>query len=135
VNKQFFDAWSATVGFDSSQSKLQVIKEERTKVIDNACLVENLHSSRLKDVQYSQDFIIVPRFVFFPLSKWYSCNKVIERKVIKYKHDKNKSLNMFKQKKLASSQTVKSQQLPENLFKIGGDTSYELEVYPKFLYF
>jgi hypothetical protein len=123
------------VGFDSSQSKLQVIKEERTKVIDNACLVENLHSSRLKDVQYSQDFIIVPRFVFFPLSKWYSCNKVIERKVIKYKHDKNKSLNMFKQKKLASSQTVKSQQLPENLFKIVGDTSYELEVYPKFLYF
>jgi hypothetical protein len=123
------------VGFDSSQSKLQVIKEERTKVIDNACLVENLHSSRLKDVQYSQDFIIVPRFVFFPLSKWYSCNKVIERKVIKYKHDKNKSLNMFKQKKLASSQTVKSQQLPENLFKIVSDTSYELEVYPKFLYF
>jgi hypothetical protein len=123
------------VGFDSSQSKLQVIKEERTKVIDNACLVENLHSSRLKDVQYSQDFIIVPRFVFFPLSKWFSCNKVIERKVIKYKHDKNKSLNMFKQKKLASSQTVKSQQLPENLFKIVGDTSYELEVYPKFLYF
>jgi hypothetical protein len=123
------------MGFDSSQSKLQVIKEERTKVIDNACLVENLHSSRLKDVQYSQDFIIVPRFVFFPLSKWYSCNKVIERKVIKYKHDKNKSLNMFKQKKLASSQTVKSQQLPENLFKIVGDTSYELEVYPKFLYF
>ena len=123
------------MGFDSSQSKLQVIKEERTKVIDNACLVENLHSSRLKDVQYSQDFIIVPRFVFFPLSKWYSCNKVIERKVIKYKHDKNKSLNMFKQKKTASSQTVKSQQLPENLFKIVGDTSYELEVYPKFLYF
>jgi hypothetical protein len=112
-----------------------VIKEERTKVIDNASLVENLHSSRLKDVQYNQDFIIVPRFVFFPLSKWYSCNKVIERKVIKYKHDKNKSLNMFKQKKLASSQTVKSQQLPENLFKIVGDISYELEVYPKFVYF
>jgi len=65
-------------------------------VIDNASLVENLHSSRLKEVQYNQDFIIVPRFVFFPLSKWYSCNKVIERKVIKYKHDKNKSLNMFK---------------------------------------
>ena len=42
---------------------------------------------------------------------------------------------MFKQKKLASSQTVKSQQLPENLFKIVGDTSYELEVYPKFVYF
>jgi hypothetical protein len=81
------------------------------------------------------DFIIVPRFVFFPLSKWYSCNKVIERKVIKYKHDKNKSLNMFKQKKLASSQTVKAQQLPENLFKVVGDTSYELEVYPKFVYF
>jgi hypothetical protein len=42
---------------------------------------------------------------------------------------------MFKQKKLASSQTVKAQQLPENLFKIVGDTSYELEVYPKFIYF
>jgi hypothetical protein len=31
------------VGFDGSQSKLQVKKEERAKVIDNASLVENLH--------------------------------------------------------------------------------------------
>jgi hypothetical protein len=85
------------VGFDSSQSRLQVKKEERTKIIDNAALVENLHSMRLKDVQYGIDFILVPRFFFFPLSKWFSCNKVIERKVIRFKNDSSKGAkSMFK---------------------------------------
>ena len=55
------------------------------KFIDNAKLIEYMHSLRTKDVQYGVDFIIVPINVFFPLSKWYSCNKVIERKVIQYK--------------------------------------------------
>ncbi len=81
------------MGFDGSQCKLQVKKEERAKVIDNASLVESLHQSRLKDVQYGIDFIIVPRYVFFALSKWYSCNKVIERTVINFKHDKSKVIN------------------------------------------
>ena len=49
VNKHFFDSWSANVGFDSSQSKLQVMKEEQKKTIDNASLVETLHNTRLKD--------------------------------------------------------------------------------------
>ena len=30
---------------------------------------------------FDVDFIIVPKYVFKPLSKWYTCNKVIERSV------------------------------------------------------
>jgi DUSP domain len=108
VNKHFWDSWTANVGFDGNSNRLSVKKEEKIKTIDNASLVENLHSQRLKEVQYGVDFILVPRFVFFPLSKWFACNKVIERKVISYKQDKNKSLNLYKQKKLTSSQNGQS---------------------------
>jgi hypothetical protein len=39
----------------------------------------------MKEGVLNEDFVIVPKFVFYPLSKWYNCNKVIERKVIEYK--------------------------------------------------
>ena len=60
-------------------------------------MLEAHHCFRMKEYTYGTEFIIVPRFVYFPLSKWYSCNKVIERKVIKYNVDKNH--NIFKTKK------------------------------------
>ena len=107
VNKHFFDSWSNNVGFEESNlgksAQLHIRKEEKVRIIDNASLIENMHSLRLKDIEYGVDFIILPRFVFFPLSKWHSCNKVIERKVIVYRQDRNKSLNLFKQKKTAGN--------------------------------
>lgn len=41
----------------------------------------------------------MPKFVFFPFSKWYKVTKVIERKVITYRTDKKNAMNAFKQKK------------------------------------
>lgn len=40
-------------------------------VIDNAGLLEPLHEKRMKDVVYGEGFLLVPKFVFFPFSKWY----------------------------------------------------------------
>jgi hypothetical protein len=72
------------VGFSSSleKSSFQIKKEEKPRLIDNLSLLEDKHSYRLKDVIFGTDFIIIPRFMFFPLSKWYKCNQMIERKVI-----------------------------------------------------
>ncbi len=70
------------------------------KIIDNAeMLLETMHEKRLKDVQYGEGFIVVPKFVYFPFSKWYKVTKIIERKVITYRTDKKKALNAFKNRK------------------------------------
>ena len=91
IEKQFFDAWSMNIGF--VEEKSFVIKKEKLHIIENASLVEPFHEYRLKEVLYNQDFLIVPRYVYFPLSKWYKCTKLIERKVITYKHTKaNKAI-------------------------------------------
>jgi hypothetical protein len=84
-------------------SSLSIKKEEKFTEIDNSSLIENMHNLRLKEILLGIDFIVVPRFMFFPLSKWYGCNKVIERKVITYQRDKNQAKNMFKSKKSQSN--------------------------------
>jgi hypothetical protein len=84
------------VGF--TDEKNFIIKKEKMKIIDNASLLEPYHELRLKEVLYNANFILVPRFVFYPFSKWYKCTKTIERKVITYKQSKNKSLNLFKKR-------------------------------------
>lgn len=62
---------------------------------------------RMKDDHnYGDKFIVVPKYVFFPLSKWYKTTKVIERKVINYHSDKKKSLSLFKQKTQAQSRII-----------------------------
>jgi hypothetical protein len=38
---------------------------------------------------YNEDFVILPRYVFNSLSKWYECNKVIELTVHKLKISEN----------------------------------------------
>jgi len=105
VEKQFFEAWMMNVGFVDDKS--YIIKKEKMNVIDNASLVEPLHELRLKEVTYGEGFMLVPKFVFFPLSKWYKCTKVIERKVISYKSERKRALSMFKQRKtLANSKII-----------------------------
>jgi hypothetical protein len=87
-------------------SSLLIKKEEKITVIDNLSLLENMHNLRLKDLVLGIDFIIVPRFMFFPLSKWYGCNKVIERRVISYQRDRNQAINILKSKKSQSNRML-----------------------------
>ena len=136
MNKHFYDSWASHVGLDGSLG-LTVKKEERAKLIDNESLILPHHTLRLKDALYASEFIILPRFVFFPLSKWYGCNKVIERRVVQYQRDKSRAINTFKQKRSQSNTSLlpNQQQIPDMFYKVIGDITYELEVYPKFLYY
>ncbi len=67
------------------EDKSFVIKKEKQSTMNNASLLEPLHDHRMREVVLNEDFIMVPKFVFFPLTKWYKCTKAIERKVIQYK--------------------------------------------------
>jgi hypothetical protein len=60
----------------------------------------------MKDLIYNEDFILVPKFVFYPFSKWYNVTKVIERKVISYRSDKKKQLNLKQRKSILGSSMV-----------------------------
>lgn len=56
------------------------MKLDHKEMIKNSALVEQRHSVRLKDgVEFMIDYLLLPKFVFWPLSKWYACDKVIER--------------------------------------------------------
>ena len=73
------------VGFRSEKfSKLLVGEEliEHKDFIDNKSLMEEMHTFRMKDLTYKQDFVLLPKYVYYPLSKWYSCEKEITRSVI-----------------------------------------------------
>ncbi len=94
--------------------------------------MEPNHSSRLKEVLFGTDFVLLPRYVFFALSKWFSCNLVIERKVIQYHQDKDKAKAMFRQKRSQSNTTIA---VNERFIKVVGDVTYELEIYPKYMYY
>lgn len=51
--------------------------------------------ARLKeDKILNHDFVVVPKYVFKPLSKWYECNQVLERIV-----DSRKTFNTIKRMK------------------------------------
>ena len=55
------------------------IKKEHKDVIENKSLMEELHKYRLKDLTYKEDFVLLPKYAFFPLAKWYNCDKTITR--------------------------------------------------------
>ena len=44
--------------------------------------MEDMHLFRMKDLAYKTDFTVLPKYVYHPLSKWYSCEKEITRQVI-----------------------------------------------------
>lgn len=80
VEADFWNIWIKSTG-----DKFQMREQIKT-TIDNAKLLEPGHCLRLKDdMTFKEDFIIVPKYVFKPLSKWYDCNKVIERSVLELK--------------------------------------------------
>ena len=57
-------------------------------MIDNKSLMEEMHQFRMKDLTYKQDFVLLPKYVYYPLSKWYRCEKEITRNVIQYRRER-----------------------------------------------
>ena len=55
------------------------IKKEHKDVIENKSLMLEMHKYRLKDITYKQDYVLVPKYVFFLLAKLYNCDKTITR--------------------------------------------------------
>ena len=82
LEKEFWDSWTDNVSFRGNQSSFDIRKEKKL-TIDNQALLEEGHEYRIREVSYNEEYIIVPKLVFRSLSRWYSCNKVIERMVLK----------------------------------------------------
>jgi hypothetical protein len=59
VNKEFWDAWSAPPG----------MKKNIIPMIDNQKFIMEGHQTRWKeDVMWNRDYVIVPRYVFWPFN-------------------------------------------------------------------
>lgn len=76
IEKEFWDSWADNVSFRGNKSKF-AIRKEKKQAIDNLSLIEDGHEFRMKEVYYNENFIIVPKSVYRPLSRWYNCNKEI----------------------------------------------------------
>ena len=81
VEKQFWEQWCTAMAISGTAGEYS-IKKEHKDFIDNKSLMEEMHTFRMKDLTYKQDFVVLPRYVYYPLSKWYSCEKEITRQVI-----------------------------------------------------
>jgi hypothetical protein len=77
IEKKFWDQWCASMSFDAD-SKFS-IKKEHKDFIDNKSLMEEMHQYRMKDLTYKDDYVLVPKYVHYPLYKWYSSEKTITR--------------------------------------------------------
>lgn len=75
IEIEFWKWWS------NLNSNGMQLHEKRTEIDNQRLLVAN-HQFRLKDsMVFDEDFVIAPKHVFVPLSRWYSCNAVIKRTV------------------------------------------------------
>ena len=148
IEKDFWDQWCTALAIESDG--MYSIKKEHKDFIDNKSLMEEMHTFRMKDLTYKQDFVLLPKYVYYPLSKWYSCEKEITRSVIQYRRDKKiggalgdlgtasaiQSLNvsrMDSHRFMMSSQKFYNpmeQQFEEELVHKKGEFVYELEIYP-----
>ena len=150
IEKDFWDQWCTALAINSEG--MYSIKKEHKDFIDNKSLMEEMHSFRMKDLTYKQDFVLLPKYVFYPLSKWYSCDKEITRSVIQFRRDRKlggnfgdmgstslgqlQSLNvsrMDSHRFMMSSQKFwnpKEGQFEEELVHKKGEFVYELEIYP-----
>ena len=55
-------------------------------IIDNLKIIEPGHQIRLREnMVHGENFVILPKFAFKSLSKWYGCNRVIELTVHEFK--------------------------------------------------
>ena len=69
IEKKFWDQWCTSMSFEA-ESKFS-IKKEHKDFIDNKSLMEDMHQYRMKDLTYKEDYVLVPKYVFYPLAKWY----------------------------------------------------------------
>ena len=86
IEKPFWDQWCAALAISSNAE--YSIKKEHKDFIDNKSLMMDMHEFRMKDIAYKQDYMLLPKYVFYPLSKWYSCEKEITRTVIQYRRER-----------------------------------------------
>ena len=150
IEKDFWDQWCTALAINSEG--MYSIKKEHKVFIDNKSLMEEMHSFRMKDLTYKQDFVLLPKYVFYPLSKWYSCDKEITRSVIQFRRERKlggnfgdmnsaslvqmNSLNvsrMDSHRFMMSSQKFwnpKEGQFEEELVHKKGEFVYELEINP-----
>ena len=80
IEKDFWESWCTALAI--TQDGKYLIKKEHKDFIDNKKLMMEMHQFRMKDLTYKQDFVLLPKYVYHPLSKWYSCEKEITRTVI-----------------------------------------------------
>jgi len=154
IDARFFNSWAESVGFSGKDATFAALKKDRVKEIDNSRFLQPLHEKRLKEIQEEQDFKVVPASLFRAFSRWYVCKTVIERKVVKLKAkgkisqllpsnsvnalEENKEENTLaiqplkgKQHSIAASFKQTSHQLTKNV----GFDMFELELFPRFIYF
>jgi hypothetical protein len=110
--------------------------------IKNEKLIEEKHEYRLKDSVYNEDFILLPKYAFFPLNAWYSCDKIITRKVISWKHTQiggrlssiSRSTGKMMQMSSQKFYNPKEETYDMDMQRRVADWIYELEVYPRVIY-
>lgn len=141
INKDFWDSWCRAINWHEDTEI--GLKFERKLSIDNRGLLEQYHQFRMRDLVYKQDFVLVPKYVFFPLSKWYPCDKVITRQVIKYPNARRRDdigsmmSSHYSGRFMMSSQkfyNTKEECFDEDLVHRDGDFVFELEVSPRIVY-
>lgn len=148
---KFWEHWCVSVNFGKEESL--GLKLDHKQIIENRTLIETRHSYRLKDsLEFMTDYLLLPKFVFWPLSKWYACDVEIERVVISYKatgHSRRTSIQsaIFKNEGLRSSYAQKfimsgqkfhkknnAEDSDKDYLKRIGDLIYEVEVNPRVFY-
>jgi hypothetical protein len=123
------------------------MKKGNNLQIKNLRLLEPRHKYRMQEVVYNEDFVLLPKHVFFPLSTWYSCDAIITRDVISWRAavaskpgkfgrldsmgSRNSSRFMMSNQKFYNPE---EETYDVDLQKKVGDTVYELEIYPKLVY-
>lgn len=143
LERAFWDEWCTALAI-TNDGKYS-IKKEHKATIENRSLMEDMHEFRMKDLTYKQDFVLLPKYVYHPLSKWYNCDQEITRAVIQYRRERRmtesqtmaSSIQSASKRFLLSSQKFynpKEGQFEEELVHKQGEFVYELEIYPIILY-
>ena len=143
IEKNFWDQWCTALAIESDH--MYTIKKEHKDFIDNKQLMMDMHQFRMKDLTYKQDFVLLPKYVFYPLGKWYSCDQEITRSVIQYKRERKFGEtagqggfnSQMSHRFMMSSQKFynpKEKEFQEELIHKKGELVYELEVNPSQLY-
>ena len=97
-------------------------------MIDNQSLIEKGHKFMMKESYYNENFVILPKYAYRALSKWYPCNLELERKV-------NVSSTKKKEESNQASTDKHDDEISQFFKKTVKGKIYELEISPKVIYF